>query len=203
MRRPLVIVFAKAPTLGRVKTRLARDIGQAPARRFYIQETNRLLARLARDGSFDVMLAVAPDAAAVRGRWWPAGVARRRQGHGDLGHRMARALAAARPRPVVVIGSDIPEIDTARLRAAFHALATADLVLGPAADGGYWLVGTRAPALLHRLFRHVRWSGPHARADTLANLPAGRRVALLDVLEDIDEGADLERLNRRRRSRVP
>ena len=194
MRRPLVIVFAKAPRLGAVKTRLARDIGEAPARRFQRRTTEALLARLAREARFEVRLAVTPDEMARRGRWWPARLRREGQGAGDLGRRMARALRGPWPRPVVVVGSDIPGLGPAQLLAAFRALAASDVVLGPAADGGYWLVGARDPALLHRLFRNVRWSGPHARDDTLANLPAGRRVALLETLEDVDDGADLARL---------
>ncbi len=201
MRRPLVIVVAKAPRLGAVKTRLARDIGDSPARRFYRRNTEELLARLSAEPRFEVRLAVTPDGFARRGRWWPAGLRRGEQGEGDLGRRMAHALRRPWPRPVVVVGSDIPDLGPAQLLAAFRALGKTDLVLGPAADGGYWLVGARDPALLFRLFRNVRWSGPHARADTLANLPSGRRVALLETLEDVDDGADLARLTRRRAAR--
>ena len=203
MRRPLVIVFAKAPRLGAVKTRLAQDIGQASARRFYRETTDRLLACLAREARLEVRLAVTPDDYACRGRWWPARLARAEQGPGNLGHRMSRALYDPWPRPVVVVGSDIPGLGPAQVLKAFHALAANDVVFGPAADGGYWLVGARDHALLHRLFRNVRWSGPHARADTLANVPVGRRVALLETLEDVDDGIDFAGFTRRRRSRAP
>ncbi len=202
-RRPLVVVFVKAPRLGAVKTRLARDIGQTAARRFYRETTAAVLARLARERRWDLVLAVTPDRFARRGRWWPAALAREAQGSGDLGLRMARALRRHPPRPCVVVGSDIPDLGPAHLRPAFSALAASDLVLGPAADGGYWLVGARNPALLARLFRGVRWSSSHTLADTLANLPAGRRRALLETLEDVDSAADLRRVIRRRRSRVP
>ena len=73
---------------------------------------------------------------------------------------------------------------------ALRALGAHDWVLGPAADGGYWLVGARRrPVVPRSLFAHVRWSSEHALADTLANLPAACRVAMLEERSDIDDGA--------------
>ena len=79
------------------------------------------------------------------------------------------------------------------IAAAFAALGRADLVFGPATDGGYWLVGARNPLVLRGLFDGVRWSGPYALADTLANARS-RRVALLEPLDDVDDAEDFARL---------
>jgi glycosyltransferase A (GT-A) superfamily protein (DUF2064 family) len=100
-------------------------------------------------------------------------------------HRACRRIPRGR---VAIIGCDIPEASAADVAAAFRALGHADAAFGPATDGGYWLValGPRRPA---RPFAAVRWSGPHALADTRANF-AGRRVALLRTLRDVDTAAD-------------
>jgi glycosyltransferase A (GT-A) superfamily protein (DUF2064 family) len=107
---------------------------------------------------------------------------------------MGRVLRHLPPGPVVIVGSDIPEIDAAAIRAAFAALRSHDAVFGPAIDGGYWLVGLRRrpPPRRHlpgTLFRDVRWSTEHALADTLAGLPKGARIALLHELADVDDVA--------------
>ena len=191
MRGDVVILFARAPRLGAVKRRLARGIGAMAALRFYRAQLARTL-HLARDPRWRVELAVTPDHGAAR---WPRGIARVPQGRGDLGARMGRALG--RHRRAVLVGSDIPGLARADIAAAFRALGRAQAVFGPAEDGGYWLVGLgpRRPA---RLFAEVRWSTEHALADTLANF-AGRRVALLRRLRDVDTAADLAAIRRARR----
>lgn len=190
--RPTVIVFLRAPYLGAVKQRLAAGIGMIEARRFYGATTHRLLRRLGRAPHWDVRLAVTPDQAATVGRFWPAHLKRFAQGPGDLGQRMARALQCFPNRPVVLIGSDIPDLSADHIDQAFTALGRCDLTFGPARDGGYWLVGARDAAMVQGLFKNVRWSSVHALADTLANAGT-RRVRLLDFLDDIDDADDLVR----------
>jgi glycosyltransferase A (GT-A) superfamily protein (DUF2064 family) len=91
---------------------------------------------------------------------------------------------------VVIIGTDIPGIAPAHIARAFRLLGGNDAVFGPATDGGYWLVGLRRrPRLLHP-FARVRWSGPHALADTLANLQ-GRTTTFAATLADVDDAASL------------
>ncbi|WP_264211920.1 TIGR04282 family arsenosugar biosynthesis glycosyltransferase [Leisingera thetidis] len=93
--------------------------------------------------------------------------------------------------PVCLIGADIPAITRAHIARAFAALGDHDAVFGPAADGGYWLVGAKHPSRLPQsLFGNTRWSTGHALADTLQTLP-GWRIALTDTLHDVDTGADL------------
>lgn len=178
MRRPTVIVLAKQPVLGRVKTRLAAGIGPVRATAFYRTTLARTLRVLGADRRWRLVVAASPD------RWRPAGVERMSQGRGDLGARMRRCLNAHLPGPVVLIGADIPDVRPAHIADALAALRRAPWVLGPATDGGYWLIGARraVPPLAP-----VRWSTDHALADTLALLPA---AALGPVLRDVDDRDD-------------
>jgi glycosyltransferase A (GT-A) superfamily protein (DUF2064 family) len=105
---------------------------------------------------------------------------------------MQRLFDRAPPGPLVLIGTDIPGITPAHIAAAFRLLGRHDAVFGPAADGGYWLVGLRRRPCVLRPFRGVRWSTQHALADTLANLRS-RSVAHLPTLADVDTPADLAR----------
>ena len=189
-RRPRLYVFVRAPALGAVKRRLAAGVGALEALRFYRAATERLLRRVGCDPRWETVLAVTPDISARGVSPWPAGFARTGQGGGDLGARMGRFLAGDRTVPVAIVGSDIPELAASHVEAAFAALRDADLVFGPAADGGYWLVGRRPGAATRGLFDGVRWSTSHALSDTRANVSPRRKVALLEVLEDVDDAAD-------------
>jgi rSAM/selenodomain-associated transferase 1 len=196
LRRHLV-VFARAPRLGRVKRRLARDLGMLAAWRFHRLTTAALLRRLAQDPRWTTWLAVTPDSAAHAGRaLWPGPYRILPQGPGDLGRRMGRAIERLPPGPVAIVGSDIPGIEACHVAEAFERLGDHDWVLGPARDGGYWLIGARRRPALRLPFAGVRWGGPHALADTLGNL-AGQKTDLLEELDDVDTGADLARLRLR------
>ncbi len=183
-----LVVFVKAPRRGAVKTRLARDIGRAAAARFYRDCARGVVRRLCR-GRWRFRLAVTPDRFAREGRFWPPDIARAPQGAGDLGARMARPVRRLGPGPVVIVGSDVPDIAPGHVEAAFRALGSCEAVFGPAADGGYWLVGLRRRPAAVVPFRSVAWSSERALADTLANLPPRARVRFLGVLDDIDDGA--------------
>jgi rSAM/selenodomain-associated transferase 1 len=194
-RKPRLIVFVRAPKLGTVKRRLAAGIGPVAARAFYVSATRGVLRRVGCDPCWQTELWVTPDAFALQGCFWDRRLSRQAQGQGDLGARMERALMAG-GGPALLIGSDIPDIAASHIKTAFRALARNDAVFGPAVDGGYWLVGVRDPMRARGLFSNVRWSGPHALADTMENLP-GRRVAKVDMLSDIDDAADLARWRQR------
>ena len=180
-----VVVFARAPRLGTVKSRLARDIGQRAALRFHRTTLLRLLRALCAERRFRTVLALTPDGARDR---LGVNVTRIAQGRGDIGRRMDRACKHYKRGKVAIIGCDIPEAGASDVLAAFQALGAADAVFGPAADGGYWLVGM-GPRRPGRPFMGGRWSTEHALADTLSNF-AGRRVARLRVLRDVDTAAD-------------
>lgn len=188
-----VVVFTRAPRLGAVKRRLAKDIGHRAALRFHLTTLTRLLRMLSADRRFATVVSVTPDRAMLR---LPHRVSRIGQGPGDIGQRMLRAFRRFPHRRVVIIGSDIPDADAADIVRAFRALGAADAVFGPAADGGYWLIGLR-PRRPARLFDHVRWSTEHALADTLQNF-AGRSIAFLRTLHDVDSAEDWRRYARTR-----
>lgn len=186
--------MVKEPRPGRVKTRLGREIGMGAAAWWYRHQCLRLIRRL-RDPRWRIVLAVAPDQA-LNGPFLPCDLPQVPQGAGDLGQRMARALARARG-PVCLVGSDIPGLDRRHIARAFEALRGRDAVFGPATDGGYWLVGLRRGGLARAgMFGPVRWSSPHALADSRAAL-AGWRIALADRLADVDTAADLRALAHR------
>lgn len=189
MRRGTLVVMVKEPRPGRVKTRLGAEIGMTRAAGWFRRQSRRLLRRL-QDPRWTCVLAVAPDVEGLQSRVWPAHLPRVPQGRGDLGARMARLLRGFPPGPVVIVGADIPGIERTHVAAAFAALGAHEGVIGPADDGGYWLIGLRrsaapSPALLS----DVRWSSPHALADSLRSMPADTvRIA---VLRDVDGLADL------------
>ncbi len=202
--RRWLVVMAKEPRCGAVKTRLARDIGAVAATQFYRRTLLNVSARLARDARWRTLIAVTPDSA-IASPVWPHGAGLVAQGKGDLGARMQRVFDTLPPGPVVIIGADIPEIGASHIARAFRALGSSsseaagqikgshDAVLGPAQDGGYWLVGLRRTPRVPGMFANVRWSSAHTLADTLANL-AGARVAMLEPLEDVDDGISHRRL---------
>jgi glycosyltransferase A (GT-A) superfamily protein (DUF2064 family) len=105
---------------------------------------------------------------------------------------MQRIFDRAAPGPVVIVGTDVPDIAGAHVHAAFRLLGGHDAVVGPAADGGYWLVGLKRRPHVPQPFGGVRWSTPSALADTLTNL-RGHRVASLGTLSDVDVPDDLAR----------
>ena len=185
MAKPLVIIFARAPRYGAVKTRLARDIGAGDALRFYKRTLDRLARLVRSDARFDVVIAHTPDHERAG---LPAGIALAGQGDGDLGQRMVRALRWAGNRPAVVIGSDVPEVSAAHIRAAFVLLGRQPYVLGPARDGGYWLIGARHPLRMQiDVLAGVRWSSASTMDDTIERL--GDVALLSAVLDDVDDGA--------------
>ena len=197
MRRHLVL-FVRAPQLGRGKRRLARAIGDVATVRFERMMIALLLHRLAANRRWRLRIAVTPDKARRQARRWRRGVEVTSQGSGDLGIRMRRALSASPRGPVVLVGGDIPALAARHVAAAFHLLGQHALVFGPAEDGGFWLVGASRRERLPSLFERVRWSGPYALADTLAGLPRRVSVGFVDRLEDVDDGEAYRRLMPRR-----
>ncbi|MGA8692166.1 MAG: TIGR04282 family arsenosugar biosynthesis glycosyltransferase [Methyloceanibacter sp.] len=186
---PRLIIMAKSPRAGRVKRRLARSIGDTAATSFARTCLAHILLRLGGDTRWRTLLAIAPDTDLTAALWSraarPGRIGRLPQGSGDLGTRMQRLFQALPPGPAIIVGSDIPAIGPREIANAFRLLGNADTVFGPAADGGYWLVGLRRSPRLLAPFARVRWSSPHALANTLANLE-GRRVAFAAMLSDVD-----------------
>ena len=184
--------MAKGPLAGRVKRRLAASIGVVSAARFYRTCLAHTLIRLGRDPRWRLVLAVSPDSD-VSAPFWPRGIERVPQGSDDLGVKMQRLFRRLPPGPAIIVGSDIPAISPSDIARAFRLLGNKDAVLGRAPDGGYWLVGLRRAPRVLSPFANVRWSSPHALADTLRNLQ-GHRVAFAATLSDVDSEEDYCRL---------
>jgi rSAM/selenodomain-associated transferase 1 len=187
--------MAKSPRAGRAKRRLAREIGTTGATQFARTCLAHTLSRLARDRRWQTVLAVAPDSDARATVWSRAAgrIKRLPQRRGDLGERMQRLFRRLPPGPVLIVGGDIPGLTAGEIAKAFRLLGNADAVLGPAMDGGYWLVGLRRSPKLLAPFAGVRWSSPHALADTVANLD-GKRIDFAALLGDVDTAEDYRRL---------
>jgi rSAM/selenodomain-associated transferase 1 len=188
-----VLIMARAPRAGAVKTRLEPLLGAQGCARLQagmIDRTVRLAER------------VAP------GRCWlaldgpsgvPASVRVLRQRGGDLGARMHDAVeqvCGERPGPVLVIGTDVPTLQARHLRTAARMLAgDVDAVFGPALDGGYYLIGLRRPCAAVFAIDRALWGGPDVLAASLAAVEAiGLRTGLLEPLRDLDTPQDAHAL---------
>lgn len=188
-----LVIFARRPAIGVGKRRLAASVGDVEALRFQRSAIDGLLRRLAVDPRWRTTVAISPDRPTdwLRGR---AAVAA--QGRGDLGRRLTRIARRFSTGRLVIIGSDTPTIRRADVAAAFDALRSHAAVVGPALDGGYWLIGLRRSVRGPLPFDKVRWSSPHTLADTLERLE-GLRTARLRTLEDIDDLASYRRFTAR------
>lgn len=196
LSRCALLVFVRAPRRGEVKTRLAAGIGDDAALEAYRRLAEHTLAAAAPLAGDGVRLRVhhAPADAGGEVRAWLGGApAYLPQAEGDLGARMEAAFGSAfreGAERVVIVGSDLPALSTALLRRAFAALDGSDAVVGPARDGGYYLLGLRRP--IDGLFGGIRWSTPQVLSATLGRLrAAGAEPVLLEELADVDTVEDL------------
>lgn len=196
----VLLVFARVPALGLVKTRLAKTLGNVRALRIYRVLGHVVLRQMRRtmennvsvrvvhtpdDGDNDIRAWLGPDIDTVP------------QGDGDLGARMWRAVARefrAGNERVVVVGTDCPELSSAIVEQAFNALGTHDVVFGPASDGGYYLIGVHQRATnvaLYTLFSGVPWSSSQTLSVSRSRArDAGLSVFELEMLSDIDSASD-------------
>ena len=187
MPEPRIIIFVKAPRPGFVKTRLAAAIGNEAACGAYRQLAETVLAHLAPLPHLELRF-TPDDAEDEITHWLSDGWTAHPQGEGDLGERMHRAFTEANG-PTIIIGSDCPEVQLSDLHAATEALQTHDAVIGPATDGGYWLIGLNTPC--PALFEEAEWSTKNVLQTTLAKADeAGLSVQLLRELADVDTGED-------------
>jgi len=191
-----LIVFARAPVPGRVKTRLAPLLGEQGAARLYAQMVERTLrtALAARIGRVELYCSPGINSPYFRKIKKRFGVRLHTQGRGNLGERMYRALR--RHPGALLIGSDCPALRPSDLRAALRALrAGADAVLSPAEDGGYPLIGLRRVS--RRLFDGISWGSARVLEQTRRRLARlGWRWTELRTLWDVDRPDDVARLRR-------
>ncbi|CAN5349440.1 hypothetical protein BH09MYX1_BH09MYX1_35150 [soil metagenome] len=199
--RAVIAVMARRPGSTSVKTRLSARLDEGTRAKLYEAFLTDKLAQLGRIDRCRGVVAVAPpDEPAAIAPWLPAGFGSIPQRGSDLGERLdavAGDLFSDGARAVLLVDSDTPTLPDALIEEAVLALesGTVDVVIGPAADGGYYLVGMRAPA--PSLFRDIAWSTSAVLGETLAAADgAGLRVHLLQSWYDVDTPDDLDRLCR-------
>ena len=188
--RPGLAVFIKAPRLGTVKTRLAAEVGERHALRLYRVMAARVL-EAAREAGLEASIWFTPtDAGAEMRHWLGETWVLRPQASGDLGARLAASLNAVDSGAGwLAVGADCPRLGADVLREAADAIAEGQVVLGPTVDGGYYLVGGRAP--LPDIFTEMPWSTDRLLDATRARLTAARVPwRELRVLRDVDTAAD-------------
>lgn len=185
--------MAKAPVMGRAKTRLAADIGVTHAKRIYRAMMGQVI-RNVQDPRWDTVLAVTPPGALGQVPDWE-GTIQIPQVSGSLSPRLAAIFTYN--GPIVVIGTDCPQVGAPDIAKAFKALASSRAVFGPASDGGFWLMGMRGP-IAAQVFEDVRWSHKDTLADITRNI--GGPVHKLRILTDVD---DLKALRASRQLGLP
>jgi hypothetical protein len=196
-----IVIFARAPERGKVKTRLAAQIGDEAAAKLYaamLQDTLAVAENADRETKSEVVLCYTPNDAFAPGHYslsnfWRG--ANLLQNGDDLGEKMRHAAQnrfSHGANRVVIIGSDKPDLEVSTLRAAFEELENHDLVFGPALDGGFYLIGIRAP-FAESLFAGVIWSHDLTLQVVLNNARhLNLSVALLQEGADVDEASDLQ-----------
>jgi rSAM/selenodomain-associated transferase 2/rSAM/selenodomain-associated transferase 1 len=196
MHSERLLVFSRYPEAGKTKTRLASALGVEGAARLQREMTEHALSRtraLAAGRPVGLEIHYEGGGAGRMAEWLGPGLAYRPQAGGDLGARMDFAFAEAfrtGAAKVVLVGTDCPGITTTILRSAFDLLRLFDVVLGPAGDGGYYLIGLRQQA--SKLFHEVPWGTATVAARTLkAATELGLRAVTVDPLVDVDRPEDL------------
>lgn len=195
-RPPRLIIFTRYPIPGKTKTRLIPFLGAQGAAQLQRQMTERIVSwarELQRVKDVDLEIAYEGGSQRAMERWLGTGLAYARQGDGVLGRRLARAFDRAfrdRAGKAVIIGGDAPALGPAAVRKALSLLDEHDLVLGPATDGGYYLIGLKAPC--PGLFEKIPWGSEKVLDQTLSRArAAGLSTALLPKLCDVDRPEDL------------
>lgn len=197
-KRNLVIIFIRNPVLGKVKTRLSKSVGNSTALKIYqilLKKTKQATQELPCDR------AVFYSDKIVQNDLWSTPLYQKEiQIGSDLGARMKHAFQISfekKYEKVVLIGSDVYNLDPSLIEKAFEELTQNEVVIGPAADGGYYLIGLKK---VHpRIFKNKSWGTPSVRRDTLKDLEKVDVYLLpsmndIDVIEDIQEHPELSRL---------
>lgn len=191
MKEAAIIIFQKKPQLGKVKTRLAKTIGEVKALEVYqllLEHTHEQAALVGCD--VFVYFEKEIDGGFIRSARYSGAL----QTPGDLGHKMKTALQevlAKGYQKAIVIGSDCPGLDGEVLEQAINELAFHDLVIGPAKDGGYYLIGMKK--VYDTLFKNISWSTSEVFSKTLAEAnKLGLKTSLLPELSDVDVYEDLD-----------
>jgi rSAM/selenodomain-associated transferase 1 len=190
----VVLIFARTPERGKVKTRLAADVGDEQALSIYERLLEHTCETVLRSG-YPARVYMAGDIP-QNDIWSRAGFARHPQASGTLGERMHAAFSDAFRdgiRYAVIIGTDCPGLKPSHLHDAMNRLETTEAVVGPAEDGGYVLLGLTSP--IRRIFENKDWSTDSVLHDTIADFRSLQMsFALMEPLRDIDTKDDLDEL---------
>jgi len=201
--RPLITLFVKVPAKSRVKTRLAAALGDDAALELYKRFVQDILDTLEQTGIPVMTCYYPPDSGNAVAEWLGPGQHYLPQEGRDVGERMGNAFRQSFTRGfsrVVLIGSDIPDLPAPLLSEAVAALITHDAVIGPARDGGYYLIGFRHDTFFPGVFSGISWStGTVFRSTMQAFGKAGQRVHELPLWRDVDTVEDLKDLAARSR----
>ncbi len=197
MKGPALVVMARAPIPGRVKTRLQHDLTPEQCAALSLAFLKDAVSLAAGLRFYTPFLAYTPgNKRKLFREITPEGMQIIPQISGGLGERMHQLIVTLETEgysPVVLIGTDIPTLQPDTLLLAARELKNADLCFGPSRDGGYYLVGMNRPD--GRIFRNIEWSAPGVLAGTMRNAKAaGLSVALLEEYSDIDTFDDLKKL---------
>lgn len=188
MTIPRAVLFTRFPTPGEAKTRLIPALGAAGAAHVHQHLTDRTMARL-REAAASIEIHYTGADEAAFGAWLGSDLRFVAQPEGDL---TARLLAALDPAPVIFFGADTPDLEVHHVEAAIEALQTSEVVIGPAEDGGYYLIGVAKPYAF--LFTDMAWSSAAVFPETCARLAArGITPAILETLSDCDTPEDVVR----------
>ena len=186
----LIITFTRNPELGKVKTRLAKTIGEASALAIYIkllEHTESVLRNIDSDKAVYYSVQIREN------DLWDSNIYQKHQQFGDdLGIRMQNAFKAgfdAGYSKIVIVGSDLHDLQPKHITQAFDALDTNDVTIGPAEDGGYYLLGMKT--LYKDVFENKNWGTETVFEDTIKNLK-NESVFLLEQLNDVDTYEDIE-----------
>ncbi|WP_109355637.1 TIGR04282 family arsenosugar biosynthesis glycosyltransferase [Sphingorhabdus sp. EL138] len=183
-----LVLFTRYPVPGSAKTRLIPALGADGAAAVHMQLTERTVEIL-KQISQPIEIQYSGGDANTIARWLGSDLSYVPQVEGDL---TSRLLAAMDPAPVIFLGSDTPDLSAHHVNAAINALQKSDVVIGPADDGGYYLIGLAKPYPF--LFQNMRWSTEHVMPDTLDRLRQHDiGFELLETLHDCDRPEDLER----------
>ncbi|AYV57126.1 TIGR04282 family arsenosugar biosynthesis glycosyltransferase [Leptospira kmetyi] len=187
-----LILFLRNPVAGQVKTRLAQILGNEAALAVY-EQLVELTQKQVNVLDLPIRLYFDSIPEFVSNKWGNKFSAHLQTGQ-DLGSRMANAFLETfetGAEKTVIIGSDCPDLETKHIREAFSALDQSDVVLGPAVDGGYYLLGTKSHS--PELFEGIPWSTDRVFGITLEKLQLSRKnVWILPKLNDVDEASDLD-----------
>jgi len=204
--KPIILLFIRVPIKGQVKSRLAAELGEETALDLYTSFVLDIIDTLEGTGCplriYFYPRAAADAIASFLGRHCPL----LPQEGKDLGERMENAfrqIFSEGYTRAILIGSDIPDLTPAVIRDALESLKTSDVVIGPAADGGYYLIGFRNGSLLPEIFRNKEWSTKRVFDETMGLLQnASLHIHVAPEWSDVDTMADLKTLALRSRDSV-